>query len=274
MADVFLSYSSADRTKAMQIERALSAAGHTVFWDQETPAGADWDSWIRARLGEARTVVVLWSKASVASPNVRHEAMIARDAGRLIPVLVEPLKPTDFPMGLYLVQAIQLQAWRGDATDPAFHRLLSEIAAKMGQPPPQAPASRPRSGRTLLVGAAAAGVALLAAAGFAFAPQLRGAPQTPVDLAASVLVGDWRWEGLACGEGPHVTRDGDALVFTMEGTPNYRHAVEAAAAGEARTLIVEPEAERGGAYRFRRTGDTLHVETLADDRIDTWEKCP
>lgn len=272
MADVFLSYSSADRTKAMQIERALSAAGHTVFWDQETPAGADWDSWIRARLGEARTVVVLWSKASVASPNVRHEAMIARDAGRLIPVLVEPLKPTDFPMGLYLVQAIQLQAWRGDATDPAFHRLLSEIAAKMDRPaPPPAPK---RSGRSMVWGASIAGVALLGAGAFVLAPQFRAAPQTPVDFAAAMLVGDWRWEGLACGEGPRVTRDGDTLVFAMSGTPNYRHAIEYGADDWVRTLIVEPEAERGAAYRFRRSGDRLHVETLADVRVDTWEKCP
>lgn len=273
MADVFLSYSSADRVKAMQIERALSAAGHTVFWDQETPAGADWDNWIRAKLGEARTVVVLWSKASVASPNVRHEAMIARDAERLIPVLVEPLKPTDFPMGLYLVQAVQLQSWRGDAADPAFQRLVAEIAAKMGRPAPPPPTPARRSG-ALLWGAAAAGAALLGVAGFVLAPQFRAAPQTPVDVAAAMLVGDWRWEGVACGEGPHVTRDGDALIFAMEGTPSYRHAVEAVADGQARTLIVEPEAERGGAYRFSRNGATLHVETLADDRIDTWEKCP
>ena len=81
----------------MQLQSALIARGLDVFWDQAVPPGQDWDGWIRSKLSRARVVVVLWSKTSVASPNVRHEAMIARDAGKLVPVLIDDLQPTDFP---------------------------------------------------------------------------------------------------------------------------------------------------------------------------------
>lgn len=133
MVDVFLSYSSEDLVRARRVERALTVAGYEVFWDQTTPPGADWDTWIREKLSTARTVVVLWSKTSIASANVRHEAIIARDAGKLIPVLIDPLSPTDFPMGLYLVQAAKLDRWDGDPDDIAFQQLISEIAARTGK---------------------------------------------------------------------------------------------------------------------------------------------
>ena len=70
-----------------------------MFWDQATPAGQDWDSWIREQLTGARLVVALWTKASVASPNVRHEAIIGRDTDKLLPLMVDELTPTDFPDG-------------------------------------------------------------------------------------------------------------------------------------------------------------------------------
>ena len=108
MTDIFISYSSKDRAVAERVRDALAEVGYEVFWDQSTPAGQDWDSWIRERLTGARLVVTLWTKASVASPNVRHEAIIAREAGKLLPVMVDELAPTDFPMGLFLVQALMI----------------------------------------------------------------------------------------------------------------------------------------------------------------------
>ena len=57
-------------------------------------------------------MIALWTKSSVASPNVRHEAIIAREAGKLLPVMVDELKPTDFPMGLFMVQALLIGAQR------------------------------------------------------------------------------------------------------------------------------------------------------------------
>src|SRR5262249_9340647 len=112
MADVFLSYSSKDRPAAEAIERALSARGIDVFWDQETPAGQDWDTWIRSKLSSARVAPVLWSRHSIGSDNVRHEALVARKANKLLPVVIDQLAPEDLPMGLYMVQSVIVHDWR------------------------------------------------------------------------------------------------------------------------------------------------------------------
>src|SRR5262245_52701826 len=132
MADVFLSYSSKDRPAAERVQQVLEGAGISVFWDQETPAGADWATWIREKLRGSKAAVVLWSKESIKSPNVRHEAIVARDAGKLVPVMIETLSPSDFPMGLYLVQGVQLQDWR-NSNSGGFARLIAEVEARLGR---------------------------------------------------------------------------------------------------------------------------------------------
>ena len=78
MIDVFFSYSSADRDRVRPIFEALAALDYQVFWDQEVPAGSDWDTWIREQLTSSRAAVVFWSAQSVASDNVRHEATVAK----------------------------------------------------------------------------------------------------------------------------------------------------------------------------------------------------
>jgi len=165
VTDIFISYSSKDRAVAERLRDALAGAGYDVFWDQSTPAGQDWDSWIRERLTGARLVVTLWTKSSVASPNVRHEAIIAREAGKLLPVMVDGLEPTDFPMGLFMVQALmigrsarQFEAVRG--------KLLEEVRARIGASGAIAtPAAKPKRRRRGLaiglgLGALAAAIAL------------------------------------------------------------------------------------------------------------------
>lgn len=158
--DIFISYSSKDRAVALRVRDLLQEAGYSVFWDQSTPAGQDWDSWIRSQLTGARLAIVLWTKASVASPNVRHEAIIAREAGKLLPLMVDALAPTDFPMGLFMVQALSIgrTARQLAAARPAF---LAEVAARIGDGGASARPSRPRPRRRLYLGL---GLGLLAAA--------------------------------------------------------------------------------------------------------------
>ena len=131
MPDVFLSYSSRDREAAEQIQQALTARGIDVFWDQETPPGQDWDTWIRGKLTACKVAIVMWSRASIQSPNVKHEAIVARDAHKLVPVMIEKLKPSDFPMGLYLVQAVDLTDWR-NPDGKGMARLVAEIETRTG----------------------------------------------------------------------------------------------------------------------------------------------
>ncbi|MBU6373623.1 MAG: TIR domain-containing protein [Alphaproteobacteria bacterium] len=305
MKDVFLSYSSKDREKAALIERAFEAAGISVFWDQEVPPGRDWDSWIREHLTGAKVAVVLWSKASVASANVKHEAMIAKETGKLIPVLVEPLSPSDFPMGMYLTQAALLTDFRG-GDHPGMAKLIAEIETRLGrrsaeQPSAAGPSRAARSPGAiaavlaaplvfLALGAlallnrptvcAATGVLCTPVAAASLQPAPPAAPSAPAVLdPVEVLQGDWAWTGIPCGQGPHVALDvvdGEkTLIFTYKDT-RYRHAIAGVEGRTLKTLVVEPDEVRGTAYRMEITPDGKGVALYEGAQIapDTWEKCP
>ena len=71
MADVFLSYSSADRAAAERIEAALEARGIDVFIDQETPPGTDWDTWIRSKLADCKIALTIKTTAQLAADLLR-----------------------------------------------------------------------------------------------------------------------------------------------------------------------------------------------------------
>ena len=94
----------------------------------------------------ARLVVALWTKASVASPNVRHEAIIAREAEKMLPVMVDELAPTDFPMGLFMVQALMIgrSERQFNAVKPRF---LDEVRARIGGPARRGTAAAPKKRR-------------------------------------------------------------------------------------------------------------------------------
>jgi hypothetical protein len=179
----------------MRVRDALEQAGYEVFWDQSTPPGKDWDEWIRDQLSGAKLVIALWTKSSVASPNVRHEAIIAREAGKLLPVMVDDLKPTDFPMGLFMVQALSIGhgAREFNAVRAKF---LAEVQARIGEADAAraaAPAAaRPRRSRRKLLIALAAALILVAVPLYFFWPQLSdwlspdAPPVTPDQVRASI----------------------------------------------------------------------------------------
>ena len=131
MTDIFFSYSSADRERVRPVRDALVAQGFEVFWDQEVPTGLDWDSWIRQHLAKGKCAMAFWSVASVASDNVRHEAVVAKQQGKLISVLLESLTAQQFPMGLYAQQAANLADWNGDPNHKEWRKLRREYEAKL-----------------------------------------------------------------------------------------------------------------------------------------------
>jgi hypothetical protein len=134
VTDIFFSYRSVDRERVRPIRDAFAGQGFEVFWDQEVPTGADWDTWIRQHLGKSKCAVIFWSTASVASDNVRHEATIAKLQGKLIAVLLEHLSPDQFPMGLYSQQAVNLADWRGDLDHEGWRKLNRDIEAMLTPP--------------------------------------------------------------------------------------------------------------------------------------------
>ena len=131
MTDIFFSYSSADRERVRPIRDALVAQGFEVFWDQQVPAGMDWDTWIRQHLTKSKCAMAFWSATSASSDNVRHEATVAKQQGKLISVLLEPLTAEQFPMGLYVQQAANLSGWSGDYSHDEWRKFRREFEAKL-----------------------------------------------------------------------------------------------------------------------------------------------
>jgi hypothetical protein len=131
VTDIFFSYSSVDRERVRPIRDTLVAQGFEVFWDQQVPPGMDWDTWIRQHLTKSKCAMAFWSATSVSSDNVRHEAMVAKQQGKLISVLLEPLTIDQFPMGLYAQQAANLSGWNGDFGHDEWRKFRREFEAKL-----------------------------------------------------------------------------------------------------------------------------------------------
>lgn len=165
MADIFLSYSSADRPRAMALAHALEGLGFDVWWDREIPLGRPYSQVIPEELAKARCVLVLWSPQSAQSHWVYEEAVKGRDHGVLIPALIEP---TELPMGFGLLQAADLTDWEPGEAHAGFDHLVDNVRAKLGAPPAVRPRPRPQPKtrravrKALWLGAPAAAVAAVA----------------------------------------------------------------------------------------------------------------
>jgi hypothetical protein len=192
MASVFLSYDHEDSVRAAPIAAALDANGHAVWWDRQIHGGAEYNNEIESAVESADAVVVLWSARSVRSAWVRDEAGEGRDRGRLVPVLIEPVKP---PMGFRQYQTLDLSEWNGGKRIPRLPELLQSIervaaprasepvtATTIMQPAPKGQRVLPGtvaptvSRRTLLGGSAAA-VAAVAGGGIWWATRPREDPR-------------------------------------------------------------------------------------------------
>lgn len=89
MSDIFISYTSEDRTKAETLASTLEQQGWSVWWDRTIPAGKTFDEVIEEAIDAARCVVVLWSNSSVTSRWVHTEAEEGARRNILVPVLIE-----------------------------------------------------------------------------------------------------------------------------------------------------------------------------------------
>ena len=125
MASVFLSYDHDDASDAAAIASALEKAGYSVWWDREIHGGAEFQREIEEAVEEAEAVVVLWSGRSIKSTWVRDEAAEGRDLGKLIPVLLERVKP---PMGFRQYQTIDLSDRRRASRPAQLEELLRAVA--------------------------------------------------------------------------------------------------------------------------------------------------
>jgi tetratricopeptide (TPR) repeat protein len=203
MASVFLSYDHEDSSRAAPLAAALEANGHSVWWDRHLHGGAEYNSAIETAVETADAVVVLWSGNSVRSAWVRDEAGEGRDRGRLVPVLIESVKP---PMGFRQYQTIDLATWNGGKRIPRLPELLHAIEKVAGpagvvEPEPPKPLPKPKRAATsgglslsrrAALGAGAATAVALAGGGIWWStrpgedPRLAGLVQKARDEAADL----------------------------------------------------------------------------------------
>ncbi len=143
MADIFLSYNEKDRDAVRRLADALQSTGWSVWWDRRIPAGLTWRNVLERELKHMRCMVVLWSQHSVASDWVCEEAAEGRQLGRLVPVLLEHVRP---PPGFREIQAADLVEWDGSQDFLGLQRLLEDIERLIGKPDAAArPALEPRT---------------------------------------------------------------------------------------------------------------------------------
>jgi hypothetical protein len=140
--DVFVSYAREDVEATGKIVGALRLEGFVVWTDANIPAGEKFLGEIQKALENSKTVLVLWSLASVDSDWVESEAREGWRQKKLLPVQIAECEPAIIYRG---VQTVSLQGWDGDRADPRFRSLVMAIRVRADQrwieSPPQ-PASK------------------------------------------------------------------------------------------------------------------------------------
>jgi hypothetical protein len=131
MTDIFLSYTERDRETARQIAEVLGSAGWSVWWDRRIPAGETWRSVLEHALEDMRCMVVLWSAKSIDSEWVYEEASEGRRKGKLVPVMIENVRP---PAGFREIQAADLTGWDGSPDFDGLRMLLGDLENLLGKP--------------------------------------------------------------------------------------------------------------------------------------------
>jgi len=129
MTDVFISYASEDRDRAVQLASALGALGWSVWWDRKIITGQEFDRAIERELENAKSVIVLWSKHSIASEWVKNEAGVASERGVLLPATIESVK---LPLEFRRKQTADLIDWQGDPSHSGFQALCEGVTNTIG----------------------------------------------------------------------------------------------------------------------------------------------
>jgi hypothetical protein len=123
--DIFISYARQDREFATDLGDALRGSGNNVWFDATTTGhAANWEDYLRERIGKCDVFIALMSPASVANANVMSELGAAIAAGKA----VIPVVPTNgrLPPGL----PGPLRKWQFIRSGK---RGADEIAAEIGE---------------------------------------------------------------------------------------------------------------------------------------------
>ena len=135
---VFLSYARADQAEITRLVAELKAAGLELWWDQLIEGGAAFAKSIESALERCDAVIVVWSKASVASDWVLDEAGQGRDLRKLVAVTLDGTLP---PLGFRQYHAVNLSGWRTGKDNTAIDAIVRSVTAAKQRPASGASAS-------------------------------------------------------------------------------------------------------------------------------------
>jgi len=108
MANVFISYSQAQRESAIELERKLLKRGFTVWLDRQLEPGLNFNDSIQKELKAADIVIVIWSPEAAKSDYVKMEAGIAWAWNKLLPVRLSSLAVSEIPDPFSPLQTIDV----------------------------------------------------------------------------------------------------------------------------------------------------------------------
>ena len=129
MANIFISYSSEDKTIVRKIAALLNKHGWSVWWDRNIPIGQHYDTVIETELKKSDCVLVIWTKRSVESEWVKNEASAAVQKEKYVPLILEEL---ELPLAFHRTEAALMVDWDGSSDHAELELLIEAIKAKVG----------------------------------------------------------------------------------------------------------------------------------------------
>lgn len=124
MSQIFISYSSEDKSLVSQLAGMLKQKGWSVWWDRQIPVGQDYNTVIENELKQAKCVLVIWTLRSIASQYVKAEAGEALRKKKLVPIVMEPL---EVPLAFRNIESAMLMDWDGEEDHPELQILFNSI---------------------------------------------------------------------------------------------------------------------------------------------------
>ena len=163
MADIFISYSSTDKTIVKRIAGLLEKKGWSVWWDRQIPIGRKYDTVIETEIQNAGCVLVVWTERSIKSEWVKNEASEAAAKEKMVPMVLETVT---LPLAFRRIESAMLIDWKGEEDHPELEILYSSISNIIGKrtgtsAPVEPPPPPPRSYKNIVLASAALVAALV-----------------------------------------------------------------------------------------------------------------
>ncbi len=125
---IFISYSRRDTEYVESLVEALRKQGFEVWFDKNIRTGTDWDDTIESELKNADAIVLILSKTSVASENVKDEISYAIGLDK--PVNPIKIEECDVPMRLARKQFVDFTTMGHEV---GFERLVNDLNISLNE---------------------------------------------------------------------------------------------------------------------------------------------